>query len=474
MRIGGRHGVRKTLAGILVLGVLPAFVWLTVTLLPTETATVTYTPTPTETSIATATPTACRSPIGGSMLNTTDKAVQTYYQNGVPHTDKYGNFRTTYDSTSFFPNGVFWISDHSTDASAISDLKTAGFNTAITIRSDSAYYFLDQITDDSFKLVLNNTLFEDQDGYYKNDPRVLGWWIEDEVLSKTLWNHRDPQKTFDILNQFYQSHQSQTSQVMFETENPVIKGYDSWNTFADLGNAVSDYSYARDGMGYFNSWEGTADAVKAIVDAVNQNKPAWFVPQAFEGWPGLIYPYPQEERAQIYTALVHGATGIFHFSWDSCEFRSFNEPYSGIRPNIPNTLPNCPNNTVITDDERDRGQALWDSLDGSKNGINYELETLKPVILSPTSDQQYFVYVDRAPISEAPIRTMLKYYEGSYYLIAVNMDNATIKGEIVLPFIIKNADIMFENKKPSFYAGNDIVDTFAPFDVNVYRITSAP
>ena len=35
---------------------------------------------------------------------------------------------------------------------------------------------------------------------------------------------------------------------------------------------------------------------------------------------------------------------------------------------------------------------------------------------------------------------MLKYYDGNYYLLAVNMDSATIKGEFVLPFVAKDAE----------------------------------
>ena len=35
-------------------------------------------------------------------------------------------------------------------------------------------------------------------------------------------------------------------------------------------------------------------------------------------------------------------------------------------------------------------------------------------------------------------------------------------------------NVLFEARKPGFYAGFDIVDTFAPFDVNVYRIVAAP
>ncbi len=45
---------------------------------------------------------------GAPTINTTADAVQTFYQNGVPHTDASGNVRTGYDpAQSFLPNGLY-------------------------------------------------------------------------------------------------------------------------------------------------------------------------------------------------------------------------------------------------------------------------------------------------------------------------------------------------------------------------------
>ena len=141
----------------------------------------------------------------GEMINTTAVAVQTCYQSGVPHTDAAGSLRTAYGPDSFFPNGVFWVSDHPTDAGAISALSAAGFNTALTTRNADVSSLLAQITDDSFKLIINEDLlpgdhFISQPSTfdealfqrYKNDPRVLAWWLDDEPLHMAVKKLDDP------------------------------------------------------------------------------------------------------------------------------------------------------------------------------------------------------------------------------------------------------------------------------------------
>ena len=425
-------------------------------------------------------------PIGGTTINTTQDAIQTYYQSGVPHTDSAGNIKTSYDSTSFFLNGMFGITDKPEDSQVISTLKNAGFNSAITDRGASTSAILNEITDDSFKLIVNQMLLQGSDNNYdpstfdenlfqslKDNLKVLGWYFADEPLTRAAGYLNDPRVNYNAVSQVYNDHKDQTSQAMFFTESMLYQSNDWWSKFLNIGDASSVYDYTKNVWRYKSTWKPTADSVKAMVEVTSGSKPAWFVSQAYTGWPGMLYPTPQEERAQIYTAVIHGATGILHFNWDSCWFRTLDVNYAGIRPDLATTFPNCPGSSSITEDQKNQGIALWNSLDASKNGINKELETLKPIILSPTSDKQYFVYVDKTPISDSPIRTMLKYYNGDYYLLAVNMDGAEVKGEFVLPFAVKDVQIMFEGKTPSFYAGYDIVDTFAPYDVNVYKITPA-
>jgi uncharacterized membrane protein len=420
------------------------------------------------------------------MINTTALAAQTCYQYGVPHTDGMGNIRTAYGPGSFFPNGVFWVSDHLTDSGAITALRAAGFNTAITTRNANVASLLAQINDDSFKLIINQDLlpgehFISQASTFdealfqslKNDPRVIAWWLDDEPLHMAVKSLTTPEPSYDAIAQVYGQHKSQTSQAFFITE-AMTQGTGPWlDRFLNLGDIASTYLYPKTTW-WTPAWGNTADAVKSMVTAVNGSKPAWFVPQAWMGTGGWLYPTPAEERAQVYTAIIHGATGLLHFAWDSCTLRAWDgNPYAGIRPNGFGAIPDCPNGTVIDLSDVTRSTKLWSALDASSNGINKELETLKPVILSPTSSQTYFVYVDAGATSPAPVRAMLKYYDGYYYLLTVNIDNAPVGAKFVLPFAVKSVEVMFEGRGPQSFAGFDVVDGFDPFDVNVYKIAAA-
>jgi Thrombospondin type 3 repeat len=418
-------------------------------------------------------------------INATALAVQTCYQSGVPHTDAEGRPRNTYGLDSFFPNGVFWLDSHPTDSHAVADLTAAGFNTALTTRDADVASLLAQLSDNSFKLIINEDLlpgdhFISQPSsfdealfqQYKNDPRVLAWWLDDEPLHMAVRSLTTPEPSYDAVTSVYDAHKSQTSKPFFITEASLPDVGPWWQRFLSIGDVTSAYLYPKT-VSWRPSFDDTAATVRSMVDAVDGQKPAWFVPQSWMGLDTWVYPSPLEERAQIYTAIIHGATGLLHFAWDSCTLRAWDgNVYGGIRPDLQAAIPDCPNGQSIADDQVEAGQELWNSLDASQGGINKELETLKPVILSPTSSESYFVYVDSAAKSKAPIRTMLKYFNGDYYLLTVNVESAPVQAKFVLPFTAENVEVMFEDRSAS-YAGFDIVDDFSPFDVNVYRIVPA-
>jgi hypothetical protein len=423
---------------------------------------------------------------GKKMVNTTAQAVQTCYQSGVPHTDSAGRPRTAYGPGSFFPNGVFWLSDHPTDAGAIAALSAAGFNTALTARNADVSSLLAQITDNSFKLIVNEDLLpgdhfisqastfdEALFQRYKGDPRVLAWWLDDEPLNMAVKSLTTPEPSYDAITGVYQRHRSQTEQPFFITEASLKEVGPWWQRFLNLGDIASTYFYPKT-VTWRASWRGTADSVRSMVQAVDARKPAWFVLQSWMGVDVWVYPTPLEERAQVYTAIIHGATGLLHFAWDSCTLRAWDgNIYGGIRPDVQTTIPDCPDGAAISEEDAALARDLWGSLDASKDGINKEIRELTPVILSPTSTQTYFVYVDAGAPPDAPVRTMLKYYRGEYYLLAVNLDAAAVEAKFVMPFVVGNAEVMFESRAPGSIAGFAISDEFSPFDVNVYKLTPA-
>ncbi len=161
----------------------------------------------------------------------------------------------------------------------------------------------------------------------------------------------------------------------------------------------------------------------------------------------------------IYTAVIHGATGIIHFAWDSYVMRGVR--LMGVGPNPP---------AAPSGDRAAKSAALWEALAAPSGGINHELQVLEPIILSPTSREPYNVFVNRQLFSKAPIRTMLKEYDGSYYLLAVNIDNASVSAMFTFSLLVKDVEALFEESPTFASSGPSITDSFEPFDVHVYKL----
>jgi len=423
-------------------------------------------------------------------IDITQEAVQTVYQGGVPHLDKDGNLRTTFDpNLSVFHNGIFWVSEEPKDSDAVSQLTSAGFNMAMTIKDQNPQFLIDQITGDDFKVIINTWLDFDQDFNYdpnsfdenlfqthKDNPNVIAFWLADEPYKIAKANNNDPSINLNVLNQVYQDHKDLTAKQLFITEGYIVPTDSIWQQFVNLTDLANVYQYPK----FFTNvpvqtMEITAAATQEMVSTIGSSKPAWLTPQLFNE-AGFVYLTPTEEKAQIYTTLIHGSTGLLHFIWDTCHARNYHiAQLAGVRPNIASTYPDCdPDALVLSDQKVAEAQALWNTLDAAQGGINSEIQQLTPALLSPTVNIPYTVLVDQTPISQAPIRTLLKQVDGQYYLLAVNIDNATIETQFNFPLTIDGqVEKLFEGGFISPSIGGTISDTFAPFEVHVYRFLEA-
>ena len=162
--------------------------------------------------------------------------------------------------------------------------------------------------------------------------------------------------------------------------------------------------------------------------------------QSFATRPGYVrtMPTPQQIRAQVFTALTHGATGIIYFAIDSPQSR--NGHVIGIAPSIPNSyqhpgIPNDPNNPTDRDLEATPAEILnAPTLWAATVALNKELQSLQDAILSPTSTLAYGVAYSGSAITSTPLRTMLKRSaNGVYTLLVMNVDNVPLSLKIDLP-----------------------------------------
>jgi hypothetical protein len=302
---------------------------------------------------------------------------------------------------------------------------------------------------------------------------VFGWYIADEP--DFCFSSTQCQERLDNVRSFYEEHEGETSQVFFLTAGPGFTAFDWpwWPEFIQVGDAASHAIYPKFGWPYLPTVRYVADTVSKQTAMVGEAKPSWVV---LQGMAEDRLPTPAEMRAMVYTAIVHGATGIWQFLWDS--FVARNVGVVGIRPDTPVSYPEAyaPDAAIATPEQIAESEALWNSLDASQGGLHAELKALEPVIFSPTADPSdpywsYTVSVDKKPNSWSPIRTMLKSVGGEQYLIAVNMDNTEVNARFKFVQGMASVDTMFENGRRIVPLSGAFVDNFRPFEVHVYRFT---
>jgi hypothetical protein len=134
-------------------------------------------------------------------------------------------------------------------------------------------------------------------------------------------------------------------------------------------------------------------------------------------------------RAEVFAALVHGATGIVYFALDN--WASRNAQVIGITATPLASYPNQhPGDAVATASDIASSETLWNAT----VSLNAELQRLQSVILSPTATLPYRVAIQGRAISATPIRTLLKMgNEGVYTLLVSNIDDMPLNVHFTLP-----------------------------------------
>jgi hypothetical protein len=171
-----------------------------------------------------------------------------------------------------------------------------------------------------------------------------------------------------------------------------------------------------------------AESVHRAVRLTGERKPVWITLQAFGGLPGLEVPMrvpaADELRGMAFTAIIHGATGLIFFAYDSRVTREGH--VVGIAPDTPE---NRGGGAEATPAEAARSRELW----SGAAALNAELERLTPALLAPTARLPYEVRFAGDNRTAIPIRTMLKATAGGYTLLAVNLEASPMGVRFRLP-----------------------------------------
>ena len=377
-------------------------------------------------------------------------AVQRVYMvNGVPHTDRNGRPRRTYDAQqSFLP---LILHDAQMDCGAKDAARDLGDECLPTGYDASLYAranytgvlpykgfqmaaYMDGYARAGLQVIRQGPNWNDPScpGHnlgpnivddvrtYKDHPAMLGWMLYEEPTGRYWGNDTHMQEVFAQYQAEYKSLRSLDAvhpvfvlddSWITEPATQVGRRHDcvflrrlcvtgltlclrqwwkKWNSYGDVtchDNYPLDFrveTLAR------SNGQGVPATVGLATKIVNESKPVWLTVQAWEDGPWQM-PSARELRGQVYTGIVHGATGIQYFAMDSYVTRAGNVIGMGPRELLNGSYPGhhfpSTNWYIASPSLLDMAAAAWDAA----ATINGELLELMPAIFSPTSAKPYAV-----------------------------------------------------------------------------------
>lgn len=415
-------------------------------------------------------------------------AVQVVYRDGVPHTDRNGNLLTRYDpERSFFQIGV-WGNPYGDIYGTNYDLKTlteAGFNTMWPWPIGTFEQQLEAGKAAGLQVVYMHALDPAEAARLKDHPNWLGnVWCDEPTGA--YWGKDMEGKFAEFQEYKTKINAAAPGRVVFVNDVPWVTApatswWAKWNTAGDVAchdnYPVMNRGYRSRSLGDEGSKSGIPTTT-LLAAAVNQEKkPVWLIVGAFtqrgHGAFPFRFPTPTQLRAQVYAGLIHGATGIIYFCWDTFVCRDGDVMGMSPDPKVAYSPGGAgftkPSNAKPM--ELAESRAVWEAA----RQVNAEIRELTPSLLSPTVGEElkYSLKTEGTPVSQSPLRCLLKPHpEGGYVLLTVNVDDAVMKGTYEFPGGLKSVQPMFENREPLELEPEQKTfdDMYDPFETHVYRI----
>jgi hypothetical protein len=415
---------------------------------------------------------------------------QVFYTSGAPHTNASGTVRTAYNSSdSFLPLGIYGIWSTYTESGPgpgngiFPVLQAAGFNVAMTWPTITVPEALQAAAGYNVKVIPR---FMSPGDFLSHDPEpgLFAWYVNDEP-KRCEDPPVEPVEDCELTRtqEWFAEYGSQAIHPLFNTigggtPSPFLE------ELAQLGKvlAIDEYPIRRPPDSPATVESIATEVTRLRTAPAASGKPLWFVPQAFKTncefsnpVPASCQPYwqmpltnPDHYRSMVYTAFVHGATGLMSFAWDSILMRQSGN--LGISPQPVQNYSNCirdgaPCHTPSLADLA-KSQDLWNRV----VALNTELSAMKAPLLSPTSSANYTIDLLQAPNNTvaSPIRALLKTSPNGTYLIAVNLINDNLDAVFQLQSPVTSVTVQFENRAIATPL-SAIRDHFGPFAVHVYK-----
>ena len=346
---------------------------------------------------------------------------------GVAHSDE-----------NFFPIGIF----SANPPTVLKELKDAGFNIVHTYEFDQDYLrkYLAQAEKVGIKtLVYPGTRFR-EDKFYsleklaksveelKESAAIAAWQLQDEPEL----NNDTPDDMKAMLETLHQKDPIHSAAI-------IINNVDHLQEFAPFTDVMMVDPYPIPG----HPLTIVSDRIELARSAVKDQKPVWAILQAYgyqnqkyKGWGRDREPTFSEERCMTYLSVVHGAKGIFYYTYLGSQY------YIELSPEH------------------------WKGI----KQLAGELSELTPVLLAPVSTEKIQLNVaDNLKDSNgAPaIHYLLKEKDGRHYLFAVNVLDGPVTATFTDVPAKESVQLMFE-KRDIPVEKKSFTDFFKPYAVRIY------
>ena len=308
------------------------------------------------------------------------------------------------------------------------------FNTGTNYGAD---FFAD--CDQQIKLIKKTVL------PLKDHPALLGWDANDEASQyapkiKGLLEGYNYVREIDPAHPTFVNHAS----AMF-TEKELRK----WIGIADI-MAIDIYPVPAEwGFSHFKNKtiSSVGQYTRLMLKATDFKKPVWMTLQAYHWLDDRgRFPTPHELRFMTYDAIIHGTKGIVYFFYNKCRKTPGSSTYFS------------PKDRLYTPE-------FWEGL----KKVAAELRELTPVLVS--SDVHDYVRSDQP---EDKLAMLVKATDNGTYILVENKTNKQL-GNVGFKFLsgesvkAKAVEVMFEDRT-LHVTKQTFVDSFAPYDVHIYRI----
>jgi hypothetical protein len=389
--------------------------------------------------------------------------MQTVYRAGVPHTDRHGHLRQRYGADSFFPRCLY----HAIEGS-LQVIKDAGFNCVHTYEQIGIHDIMPELRSADLQL-LKHWPTDAEVRAFAFDPHILGWYLDEEPTHRAFLEMARTGES-GLVQRRYEAYLARRAAIKaIDPHHPVLPlesgwippghqdWWERWNTAGDVV-AYDHYLLERETPDI----AALAERVSLAVRINQERKPVWLTVQAYAG-NRIVLPTPEELRGMVFTSIIHGATGIILFTYDSRITRIWD--VVGISPD---PVPDYNGRGAATPLQQSESRALWHGA----AALNAELDRLAPRILSPTAALPYTVHYTGSGTTSMSVRTLLKSHGTGYTLFASNLERAPYSARFQFSRRIASVVRLDSDGSTTALApdGSVFRDSIGPFGAGVYDI----